>query len=413
MLTFATYLLKTGSVPPLAMAEAIVAQRESRPSLGELAVARGKITQAVLEALLLSQRRRRIKIGQAAVDAGALTEAEVEQLLEEQSSLEPDLADVLVNRGILTRDAAEEERARFRAIEEELERPPLRETKANASFASSVAKLSQLKPFSDSTREALDLLSDPHVAPAIIGATLETDPAVTIATLRVANSALYRRGRACDSLADAIVRLGAGTIRDIVTGISLLGAFPENDRAANATRQHLAGAAALAHTLAGAVLPQLSNVAFLAGLTHDIGKLLLMQSGEFSYDSVPRDAFESGGKLHVFEDQALGYDHAVLGGLSLGFWQLPKIVADAVAFHHEPMRAHVAGGDTAALTALLVLASEFDHHLTMSPHYTYLVEREIATNPEAHYLGLEPSAIEEIWVELVQARAEMAALLSR
>jgi HD-like signal output (HDOD) protein len=414
MLTFATYLLKTGSVPPLAMAEAIVAQRDARPTLGELAVARGKLTRATIDTLVAAQRRRRIKIGQAAVDAGALTEADVEQLLDEQSSLEPDLVEVLVGRGILTRDVAEEERARFRAIEEELElRAGARLTKAHASFASSVAKLSQLKPFSGSTREALELLSNPDTAPAKVAAVLERDPAVTIATLRVANSAMYRRGSACDSLKDAVVRLGAGTIRDIVTGISLLGAFSENDRPATATRQHLAGAAAIARILAGAVMPRLSNVAFLAGLTHDIGKLLLMQSGEFSYDSVPRDALESGGKLHLLEDQALGYDHAVLGALSLGMWELPKIVADAVACHHEPMRAHVIGGDTAALTALVVLASEFEHHLGVSPHYTSMVEREIANDPEAQHLGLEPSAVEEIWVELVQARAEMAALLTR
>jgi HD-like signal output (HDOD) protein len=396
------------------MAEAIVAQRDARPTLGELAVARGKITKAAIEKLATTQRRRRIKIGQAAVDAGALTEADVAQLLEEQSNLEPDLVEVLVGRGILTRDAAEEERARFRAIEEEREvQAGARETRAAASFASSVARLSQLKPFSGSTREALSLLSNPDVAPAKVAAVLEGDPAVTIATLRVANSAMYRRGSTCDSLKDAVVRLGASTIRDIVTGISLLGAFSENDRVAAATRQHLAGAAAIARILAGAVAPRLSNFAFLAGLTHDIGKLLLMQSGEFSYDTVPRDALESGGKLHTLEDEALGYDHAVLGGLSLGIWELPKVVADAVCFHHEPMRAHVLGGDTASLTALVVLASRFEHHLALVPHYTSMVEREIASDPEAQHLGLEPNAVEEIWVELVQARAEMAALLSR
>jgi len=154
-------------------------------------------------------------------------------------------------------------------------------------------------------------------------------------------------------------------------------------------------------------------MAFLAGLTHDIGQLLLMQSGEFAYDAAPRDAFESGGKLHVLETDALGYDHAILGGLALGMWELPRLVVDAVSYHHEPMRANVQGGDIASLTALVVLASEIEHHLGVSPHYTSLVERELSTHPEAVHLGLDPSTVEEIWVELVQARAEMAALLAR
>ncbi len=414
MLTFPTYLLKTGRVPPLAMAQAIVAQREARPTLGELAVARGKLTRAVIEKLVQQQRRRRIKIGQVAVDSGALTPDELGELLEEQTSLEPDLVDVLVNQGALARDVAEEERARFQQIEQELDEGiGAREKRAHRSFACSVARLSLLKPFSGVVREALSLLSNPDVAPAKVASVLEADPAITVTTLRVANSAMYRRGTACDSLKDAVVRLGAGTVRDIVTGVSLLGAFTENDRVAHATRQHLAGTAAIARILAGAAAPKLSNVAFLAGLTHDIGKLLLLQSGEFSYESLPREVLETGGKVHLLENEALGYDHAILGGLALGLWELPKVVADAVGFHHEPMRAHVQGGDTAMLTSLVVLSSELEHHQSLSPHYTSLLAGELANHAEARELGLESSTIEEIWVELVQARAEMAALLSR
>lgn len=414
MLTFPTYLLKTGRVAPLAMAEAIVAQREARPSLGDLAVRRGKATKSLIEKLAVQQRRRKAKIGQVAVDAGVLTRDDVDALLEEQSSLEPDLVDVLVQRGALARDIAEGERDRFREIEQDIfARSGARESRAQDSFACSVARLATMKPFSRSVREALDLLAAPDTAPAKVAAVLETDPAITVATLRIANSAMYRRGTPCDSLKDAVVRLGAGTLRDIVIAVSLLGAFTDSDRIANMVRQHVAGAAAIARILAAATDPKLANVAFLAGLTHDIGKLLLHQSGEFAYEALPRDAFEGSGKLHVLEAEALGYDHAVLGGLAVSLWELPKIVADAVTFHHEPLGTHVFGGDSARLTSILVLANELEHHQSLSPHYTALVERELANHPEARELGLEPSTVEEIWVELVHARAEMAALLSR
>ncbi|HEX4340084.1 MAG TPA: HDOD domain-containing protein [Polyangiaceae bacterium] len=414
MLTFPTYLLRIGRVPPLAMAAAIVAQRQARPTLGELAVAKGKLTRAVIDKLVQQQRRRRVKIGQVAVDSGALTRPELESLLDEQASLEPNLVDILVLQGALTRDVAEGEHERYLELERERELENGRSaTHARDSFACSVARLSLLKPFSNAVREALTLLSNSDTAPAKVAAVLAADPSITVATLRIANSAMYRRGAPCDSLKDAVVRLGAGTIRDIITGISLLGAFTESDRVANATRQHLAGAAAIARILAGAVAPRLSNVAFLAGLTHDIGKLLLLQSGEFSYDTQSREVLEAGSRVHVLENDALGYDHAILGGLALGIWELPRIVADAVGFHHEPIRAHVAGGDIAQLTSLVVLASELEHHQSLSPHFTSLVERELEAHPEAEQLGLRPNAVEEIWVELVQARAEMAALLAR
>src|ERR1051326_4686509 len=167
MLTFPTYLLKTGRVPPLAMAEAIVAQRDSRPTLGELAVQTGMMTKAALDKILLQQRRRKIKIGQAAIAAGALTIADVEKLLEEQGRLEPDLVDVLVERGILSREIAEGERERFRAIEEDgALREEARTQRAAGSFACSVARLAELRPFSVAVRDAPALPSQPHLAPS-------------------------------------------------------------------------------------------------------------------------------------------------------------------------------------------------------------------------------------------------------
>jgi HD-like signal output (HDOD) protein len=413
MLTFPTYLLKTGRVPPLAMAQAILAQRDARPSLGELALRRGKLTKAAIEKLIQQQNRRRLRIGQVAVDAGVLTSHDVDQLLEEQSSLEPDLLDILVRQGTLARDIAEGERERFREIELDIAARGAKKARARDSFACSVARLALVKPFSGAVRDALDLLATPDTAPAKIAAVLEMDPAITVATIRIANSAAYRRGTPCDSAKDAIVRLGAEAVRQIVTGISVLGAFSEGDRFASATRQHLAGAAAIALILAGATAPRLANVAFLAGLTHDIGKLLLHESGEFSYESLPRERLEGAGKLHPLEAEALGYDHAVLGGLAVSLWDLPKIIADAVSFHHEPLGAQLFGGDTARLTSIVVLANELEHHQSLSPHYTALVERELANHPEARELGLDPSTVEEIWVELVQARAEMAALLAK
>jgi HD-like signal output (HDOD) protein len=414
MLTFPTYLLKTGRVPPLAMAEAIIAQRDARPILGELAVQRGKLTPATVDKILAQQRRRKVKIGQAAIAAGALTVADVETLLSEQSSLEPDLVDVLVERGVLSRDVAEGERERFRAIEEDVTlQEEARTNRAAGSFACSVAMLRELRPFSTAVRDALDLLARSDVAPAKVAEVLSSDPAITVATLRVANSAMYRRGKPSESLTDAVVRLGASTVRDLVTGLSLLGLFMENDAVATVTRQHLAGTAAIARCLAGATVPRLANLAFLAGLLHDVGKLLLLQSGEFSYDATPREALERGNRLHLLEEEALGYDHAVLGGLALALWDLPKPVAEAVAWHHEPTRAHLAGGDTAILTALVVVAGELDHHQALSAHYTSLVAKELENHSEASFLGLDPSTVEEVWVELVQARAEMTALLAR
>jgi HD-like signal output (HDOD) protein len=115
--------------------------------------------------------------------------------------------------------------------------------------------------------------------------------------------------------------------------------------------QRIAGAAKeIAHAeVAG---PKVMDEAFVSGLLHDIGKLVLASNFPDDYDAVTR---ESGGRtapLLDAERRTFGADHAEIGGYLLGLWGLPGPVVETIALHHQPAKsARKAFGPLAAVHA--------------------------------------------------------------
>jgi putative nucleotidyltransferase with HDIG domain len=81
------------------------------------------------------------------------------------------------------------------------------------------------------------------------------------------------------------------------------------------------------------------NLAFTAGLLHDIGKLVLSSYLEDCQESVVRDTQHSGRSFLEAEQTALGVDHAEIGGLVLEEWSFPENLVKAVRYHHDPPQA--------------------------------------------------------------------------
>jgi HD-like signal output (HDOD) protein len=97
--------------------------------------------------------------------------------------------------------------------------------------------------------------------------------------------------------------------------------------------------------------------AFLAGLLHDIGKLILMANLPQLYQDVLRKVEAERVPLSDAEGDLLGCNHAELGAYLLGLWGLPDPVVEAVAFHHRP--ADCETGQRCVPT-LVYAASEFE-----------------------------------------------------
>jgi putative nucleotidyltransferase with HDIG domain len=229
------------------------------------------------------------------------------------------------------------------------------------------------------------------------------DQALAARLLRIANGAFYAvRGRVT-SIPQAVTMLGFARVRDLVLSLSVWGALEGSSATARRFRRklwmHSSMVAAAARMLAERT-SQDEDVAFTAGLLHDVGKLVLgLRLGD-SYWELLEDAAEDGGAAEV-ERTALSCDHAVVGGWLLQLWGMPSDLVEAVAFHTEPVQ--VADGIDA--TALIALADRLLH----ATDATGTAREDVLDELRAVVPGVvEGDTWREIWAALFKEQQALA-----
>lgn len=163
------------------------------------------------------------------------------------------------------------------------------------------------------------------------------DQALAARTLRVANSPFYGMQGKIDTIAEAITVLGFVNVRSLVTTAGIATAWPTNDATGFEPRifwRHSIGVASCAATLAPHARLRPETL-FLAGLLHDIGRLVLVVAHPPAYAEVMLRRAATGGLMLDAEREVLGFDHAQIGGELCRHWRIPESIADAVERHHK------------------------------------------------------------------------------
>jgi putative nucleotidyltransferase with HDIG domain len=279
------------------------------------------------------------------------------------------------------------------------------ESEAANSLAAQAAKLSGLKPFPVVAQRVMQMVASPDCNVPALTEVIRNDTAVATRVMRLANSALFRVGQPADSIEQALMRLGTSTIFQLVTAIAVMGLFTGSNQQAIRFRNHCTGVAAVGRSLAHSQRWIGANQVFLCGLMHDLGKLLLLQCGEFDYTDFAEHELQADA-AHVRERTVLGYDHAILGAHVLRAWNLPEIVAHTVALHHQPERAYADDMDPTLtqLVAYVRLANRIDHSLQQSAEWTAQVEADLRGGEDAKRAGLTVDVIGGLWLQLAESR---------
>ncbi|HVU02889.1 MAG TPA: HDOD domain-containing protein [Polyangiaceae bacterium] len=283
--------------------------------------------------------------------------------------------------------------------------PERTRSEASKSLALEIARLKGLKPFPVVAQRVMAMVQDPEVRVQDIKRALETDPALSARTLQVANSALFSVGKPCQTLEQAVVRLGTRTVHDLMATVALLGMFADVREAGKLIRDHSVGVAAIARTLVRLNGWFSGGHVFLAGLMHDVGKLLLMQTEEMRYDNLSIEDAEVD-RVHLHERKILGYDHAVLGAHAMTAWKIGEPIAKAVAYHHQPGRAYAEGGDVALMVAIVRLADRIDRRVATSSEPPTSAEHWLGDLATLDYLRIAPEDVLRGYPEFVTARTD-------
>lgn len=187
----------------------------------------------------------------------------------------------------------------------------------------------------------LHLLSNENVALSEILEPLRADPAFSAEILRRANSALFGFSSQVGSLQHALVVLGLRRVRSltvtVATGVYLKKALQIEEL--RRCWRHTLACALLAEELARACLVHM-DLAYTAGLLHDIGRLGLLVAKPEQYSAFLRAAAVKAATpdpfdLLDYEKETFGLDHCEAGNVLSGEWNLPQEFAVITGRHHD------------------------------------------------------------------------------
>jgi len=183
-------------------------------------------------------------------------------------------------------------------------------------------------------------LDDPIKNAGDIAYVIEHDPSLTIRMLKIVNSAFFGFPATVKSVEHAISILGNNEIRSLVMATSMVEKFsnmPDVGIDIRAFWQHSLKTALFAKFLSDnhPKKRQLSS-AFISGLLHDIGKLVIYIKAPELVQAASLMAKTKNISEPNAEKSILGFNHAEIGGALLTLWKIPEPIQSSAAFHHQP-----------------------------------------------------------------------------
>lgn len=209
--------------------------------------------------------------------------------------------------------------------------------------------------------EAMEITDDATSALGQISQVIERDPGLSAKILKVSNSPFYGMKQYVGSLKLALVILGVRELRNILIGVTVFDALRANSHGNTVLRDfwpHSFWVGAMCKKMGAALSLGLQGEDFIAGLLHDVGKLVLLRGMGTTYDTVlrPLASVQSEERCQA-ETKALGFDHADAGGALAVQWNLPNNLVDAIWLHHPRGECTLDSAKDPKLAALVRIAN--------------------------------------------------------
>jgi HD-like signal output (HDOD) protein len=194
------------------------------------------------------------------------------------------------------------------------------------------------------TVQALEkVLADPDAGVIAVAAVINRDASLTARLLRVVNSSFFGVGRQVTRVDAAVNFMGVSLVRAIALADGATRSFAVSPDVLDLDEwnTHAVRVATSAREIALAICPQdrsLADEAFLAGLLHDVGQVVMAGVAPAEWKAIESAAAREHLPLNDVERRAGRVSHALVGAYLLSLWGLPSSVVEAVAFHHTPER---------------------------------------------------------------------------
>ena len=186
-----------------------------------------------------------------------------------------------------------------------------------------------------------EMVDDPNCSAVDIGNVIVGDPSLSARLLRIVNSSYYGFAAKVTTVSRAVAIVGTQDLRNLILATSAVNVFNEipNDLVNMETHwRHSVYTGILAKSMAKRCRVLHCERLFIAGLLHDIGKLVLYHRlPKLSRDAilVAQDHPEA---IYEAERDVIGFTHAEVGAALAVTWNLPDSIRDVIAYHHTPMQ---------------------------------------------------------------------------
>lgn len=205
--------------------------------------------------------------------------------------------------------------------------------------------LEKVRPIPQIALKMIRMLHDYRHSLEDMAREVRQDQVISAKVLRLCHSALFGSKMGIDSIDRALVLLGEKRFLQLVVSASLENFYPQNGDGYSLCKggvyKHALGTAVVCERLAdftGRVRP---DIAYTAGLLHDIGKVVLDQFVAVSSSHFYRRTQQEGANLIDVEKEQFGVTHTEIGGLLADRWDLPEKLTDAIRNHHTPEQAEI------------------------------------------------------------------------
>ena len=226
----------------------------------------------------------------------------------------------------------------------------------------------------------VDLLNSADSTAAELSKLISSDQGLTMRILRMANSSYYGFPRQIGTINLAIVVLGFDTVKSLTLSLSIQDSFKIWRSKVRLDFEeywkHSIYTAVGARLLGKTTSYKVPGEAFVAGLVHDVGKLVISGSLRDRFDEI-HAIVEGNDKTELeAENEVLGINHADIGGWLAEKWSLPSAISDAIKNHHYPDQSEI----DSELSSLICISDRLSHLHGLNPEET---ERAAGFDPYA------------------------------
>jgi HD-like signal output (HDOD) protein len=215
----------------------------------------------------------------------------------------------------------------------------LHDLMAHPSLKEMVSQLDTLPSLPEVYAKLRQAIANPEVPLSEVAAIIEEDMAMSAKVLQLVNSAFFGLFQKVESPARAVNLLGIDTVKNLVLGV---GAFTEIKASSKIfpvkklwSHSLMVGNCAKKIAMDQSDDKDIIDNSFIAGLLHDIGKLVMLAKMDKQYEEATLLAGEEGISLRTAEKQIFNAVHDDFGAYLMGLWGMPGPVIEAIGFHHR------------------------------------------------------------------------------